>query len=189
LKPLDDEACGPVERAFCDLTSLARTRLAASGFASSDLAFERALDLRYVGQQWSLQVPVKEWDVAAIRADFEFRHQRQFGHDQPTGQIEIVQLRLVGIARLARTKSADLLLAGGAPIPRERRAVYLDMRSGFQMLPVYDGNLLRAGHRLDGPALIEESNTTILIGIADRLEIDADDNFLIHVAVARGALQ
>jgi N-methylhydantoinase A len=145
--------------------------------------------LRYVGQQWSLQVPMKDWDVAATRADFEARHQRQFGHHQPNGQIEIVHLRLVGIARLGRTKRPDPLMADGAPMPRERRPVHLDTQSGFQMLPVYDGNLMRAGHKLDGPALIEESNTTILIGTADRLEIDAHDNFLIHVAVPGGAAQ
>ena len=110
LKPLDDDSGDAIERAFAELTSLARARLAASGFSSSDLRFERAFDLRYVGQQWSLQVPMKEWDVAAIRADFEARHQRQFGHFQPNGQIEIVHLRLVGIARLSRRearRSAD----------------------------------------------------------------------------------
>jgi hypothetical protein len=42
---------------------------------------------------------------------------------------------------------------------------------------------------LNGPALIEESNTTILIGIGDRMEIDASNNFFIHVAAAGGAMQ
>jgi N-methylhydantoinase A len=189
LKPLEEETGGAVERGFCELTSLARTRLAASGFSSSDLTFERAFDLRYVGQQWSLQAPMKDWDVASIRADFEARHQRQFGHHQPHGQIEIVHLRLVGIARLSRIKRPDLPTTNSAPAPFERRPVHLDVQSGFQMLPVYDGNLLCPGQKLNGPALIEESNTTILIGTGDRLEIDASDNFLIHVAAPGGAMQ
>lgn len=189
LKPLEEDAGTGVERGFGELTTLAATRLAASGFSSSDLTFEHGLDLRYVGQQWSLQVPMKDWDVASIRADFEARHQRQFGHHQPNGQIEIVHLRLVGIARLSRIERPDRPTTNSAPTPYERRAVHLDAQSGFQMLPIYDGNLMRPGQRLSGPALIEESNTTILIGAGDRLEIDASDNFLIHLATVGGAAQ
>jgi N-methylhydantoinase A len=187
LKPLDEDSGNAVERGFRELTSRAGSRLAAGGFASSDQRFERACDLRYAGQQWSLQVPVNDWDVASIRADFEARHQRQFGHHQPDGQIEIVHLRLVGIAGLSRAQRADLPMTSSAPVPYERRAVHLDAQSGFQMLPVYDGNQMRPGEMLNGPALIEERNTTILIGIGDRLEVDASDNFLIHVAAASGA--
>jgi N-methylhydantoinase A len=187
LKPLDEASGDDVERGFGELISLARTRLAASGFSSSDLAFERAFDLRYVGQQWSLQVPIDNWDIASIRADFEARHQRQFGHHQPNGQIEIVNLRLVGVARLSGIRLPDLPLTDAAPVPHEQRAVHLDPQSGFRTVPIYDGNRMRPGQKVDGPALIEERNTTILIGAGDRLEIDASDNFLIHVAAAGGA--
>ena len=121
------------------------------------------------------------------RADFEARHQRQFGHHQPKGQIEIVHLRLVGIARLSGIRPPDLAITDAVPVPHERRPVHLDPQSGFQMVPIYDGNRMRPGQKVDGPALIEERNTTILIGAGDRLEIDASDNFLIHVAAASGA--
>ena len=189
LKPLEEKAGGAIERGFCELTALARTRLAASGLSSSDLTFERAFDLRYVGQQWSLQIPMRGWDLASIRADFEGRHQRQFGHHQPNGQIEIVHLRLVGIARLSRIERPDLPTISSAPAPYEHRAVHIDPQLGFQMLPVYDGKWLRPGQELSGPALIEESNTTILIGNGDRLEIDASDNFLVRVAATDGATE
>ena len=86
-------------------------------------------------------------------------------------------------------KRADLPTTDVAPAPYERRSVHLDTKSGFQTLPIYDGNLMQPGQKLHGPALIEESNTTILIGTGDRLEVDASDNFLIHVAAAGGALQ
>ena len=189
LKPLDAESGGAAEAGFRELTSRARVRLAASGFSSSDLRFERACDLRYVGQQWSLQVPADDWDVTSIRADFEARHRRQFGHHQPNGQVEIVYLRLVGIARLSRIRQPDLAATNGAPKPYERRSVHLDAQSGFQLVPIYEGSQMGPGQKLDGPALIEEKNTTILIGVGDRLEIDANDNFLIHVAAAGGAAQ
>ena len=51
-------------------------------------------------------------------------------------------------------------------------------------MPIYDGNALRPGQKSTGPALVEERNTTILIGPDDRLEVDASDNFLIQVAAS-----
>jgi len=187
LRPLDDETSDAIEHGFSELASLARARLAASGFSLSDLTFERGLDLRYVGQQWSLQVPAATWDVTAIRADFEARHRRQFGHHQPDGQIEVVHLRLAGIARLSPIELPNLPTTDIAPVPFERRPVHLDPQSGFQTLPVYDGNRLRPGQKMGGPALVEEKNTTILIGAGDLLEIDASDNFLIHIAAGGAA--
>lgn len=187
LKPLAGDGLDTIERSFVDMTSRVRNRLAASGFSSSDLTFERSFDLRYVGQQWSLPVAVKALDVAAIRAEFETRHQRQFGHIQPNGQIEIVHLRLTGIARLSQVEHRRQPMTDRAPEPHERREVHLDAESDFQNVPVYDGNRMQPGQTLNGPAMIEESNTTILIGSGDRLEVDANDNFLIHVAAAGGA--
>ena len=73
-----------------------RQRVFAVRTATSSAAFE----LRYVGQQWPLQVPAPSLDLARIRADFEARHERQYGHHQPDGEIEIVHLRLAGIGRL-----------------------------------------------------------------------------------------
>jgi N-methylhydantoinase A len=127
-------------------------------------------------------VPAPVLDLAQVRAEFEARHQRQYGHYQPDGEIEIVHLRLAGIGRLKRVPPPPRRLTKAQPIPHTRRSLFLDAQAGFQLVPVYDGNTLQPGQQIDGPALIEERNTTILIGRHDRLEIDAHDNFLIRVA-------
>jgi N-methylhydantoinase A len=93
-----------------------------------------------------------------------------------------MHLQLAAIGRLKRAPAPAHELIKARPVPRERRSLYLDAQAGFEIAPVYDGNQLRPGHAIDGPALIEEKNTTILIGHNDRLEIDAADNFLIFVA-------
>ncbi|WFU31341.1 hydantoinase/oxoprolinase family protein [Bradyrhizobium brasilense] len=182
LKLIDQESSDAIERGFARLIASAKTRLVAGGFAMSDLSFKRSLDLRYVGQQHSLQVPFDVWDIPSIRADFEARYQRQFGHCPPDGRIEIIHLRLVGSAQLSRVRRPNLLATEIDPVPYERRSVYVDPLFGFRVVPVYHGNEMCPGQSLRGPALIEEKNTTILIGPSDRLEIDASDNFLIHVA-------
>jgi len=188
LKPLESSEVDAIERSFAGLAATARARLGDSGFTLSEQDFERVVELRYVGQQWPLQVPAPILDVARIRADFEARHERQYGHYQPEGEIEIVHLRLAGIGRLKRVPPPAHELTKMRPVSREYRSLYLDTQAGFEIVPVYDGNQLRPGHEIDGPALIEEKNTTILMGHGDRLEIDASDNFLIFVAKRRGIL-
>ena len=189
LRLLDESCLNGVEQGFSGLISMAQARLAVSGFSLSDLSFERAFDLRYLGQQWTLQVPAPSLDMGRIRADFEARHDRQFGHHQPNGQIEIVHLRLAGIGRLAQVRPPDHARTEIEPVPYEHRSIYLDTESGFRTVPIYDGNQLRPGQKLKGPALIEERNTTILVGPGDRLEVDASDNFLIDVAALAGAVE
>jgi N-methylhydantoinase A len=186
LKLLSEGSVEAIEKGFAELTLAAEARLAVSGFALSDLAFERGFDLRYVGQQWALQVPAPSLDVARVRSDFEARHERQFGHHQPNGQIEIVHLRLAGVGRLPQVRSSDRAKTTTKPVPYGHRSVHLGARSCFQAVPIYDGNQLRPGQSLSGPAIIEERNTTILVGPDDHLEIDASDNFLIHVATSTG---
>jgi N-methylhydantoinase A len=182
LGPLETDAIDAIEKGFAELAMMAQTRLSDSKFALPDVEFERLCELRYVGQQWPLQVPAATLDIARMRADFEARHQRYYGHCQPDGEIEIVHLQLAAIGRLKRAPAPAHELIKARPVPRERRSLYLDAQAGFEIAPVYDGNQLRPGHAIDGPALIEEKNTTILIGHDDRLEIDAADNFLIFVA-------
>lgn len=181
LRALDQNGMGELEQGFAELIARAKSRLAESGFSLTEIAFERSLELRYHGQQWPLQVPVRPLDASRIRADFEERHVRQYGHYQPNGDIEIVHLGLAGIGRLRRAEPPAHELARVKPVPRGERAVYLDVEKAFQTAPIYDGDALRPGQAIDGPALVEERNTTVLLGHGDYLEVDASNNFSIRI--------
>src|SRR4030095_16724815 len=91
-----------IEHGFAALESDARRTLEQERFGAAASVFARFVDLRYVSQQWEMALPVASegWDVARIRADFEAAHQRQYGHMQPDGAIEIVRQRVTGTGRL-----------------------------------------------------------------------------------------
>ena len=76
--------------------------------------------------------------------------------------------------------------AAGQPVPVETRPVYADTRTGVVDTPIYRGSDLEAGHKIDGPLVIEETTTTIFVGAGDRLEIDEGGNYLIHIAEEGG---
>ena len=171
------------EQLFAAMEAEASHTLEQEGFANSETHLTRLVDLRYEAQQWDITVPLAAgpWDPKRIRADFEAEHQRQYGHIQPAGAIELTRQRVAATGRLPALQAEELRETEAAPIPIERRRVWLDTKSGWVETPVYEGWNLRPGQSLDGPAVIDEYTTTVLVGPNDRLEVDAAGNFAIHL--------
>ena len=185
LADLDKVDRPALDAGFGQLESRARDALAREGFGAT-AAIEREMDLRYDGQQWPVRVALNGagFDAAAARQTFEAEHQRLFGHIQPGGRIDITALRVVGRGRLDWTPPAARAPQTTSPKPRERRKVWIDPAHGWREVPIYDGADLRPGCKLEGPLLIEERTMTAFVGPRDRLEVDARDDFLIHVGAA-----
>jgi N-methylhydantoinase A len=171
LADLDKIGHDTLEGAFAELEAR----------ASDARIREREFDLRYEGQQWPVRVALDGLDTAAVRRQFEAEHQRLYGHIQPKGRIDITALRVIGRTPLDWTPPAARSPQTAPPVPRETRKVWIDPASGWRDVPVYDGPDLRPGCKLPGPLLIEERTTTAFIGPRDTLEVDARDDFLVHI--------
>ncbi len=177
-----------VNAGFAALNEQAIDVLGREGFEPDDIHLQHELELHHPGQLWAIrvQVPGGDMDVAAVRAAFEVEYQRLYGHIQPNGTIMVASLRLI-----ARGSTGDVAVSGGQPAteqpaPIESRSVWHGAL-GWQETPVYDGSALRPGHRLSGPALIEELTTTVLAGPGDELWVDRDGNFFIDLSLAADA--
>ncbi len=183
LGDLDRADRDDLKQGYDRLEGHARASLDAEGFGADDSRIEREIDLRYRSQQYSIRVPLTNgFDPAGIRKAFEAEHDRQFGHIQPDGAIEITSLHVVGRGLFAEVTAGRRERADGAPTPVETRTVYQNAADGWADTPVYAGADLEPGHQLDGPLLVEEQTTTVFVGVGDRLEVDAADNFLIHLS-------
>jgi N-methylhydantoinase A len=181
LDQLDNSDARRIAAVFAELEHQAADTLAREGFAAGAARFSRALDLRYIGQQWDITVPLAGGapDPIATRRAFEAEHDRLFGHIQPDGVIEITKLRITGTGALPPLALPRPPRATGTPVPAERRRIWLDEAAGWVEMPVYDGARLDPGHALDGPAVVNEATTTVLIGAGDRLDVDGAGNFMI----------
>ena len=185
LADLDRADPARLEAIFAELEREAVATLRSEGFMNGAAQCARALDLRYVGQQWDITVPLSgHLDPAAIRRAFDAEHDRLFGHTQPQGTIEITKARVTGIGKLAPLEPGAQGQAGGAARPIDRRKVWIDEASGWRETPIYDGGDLAAGHRIDGPAIVNEQTTTVLVGAGDVLTVDQAGNFSIALGGA-----
>jgi N-methylhydantoinase A len=182
LADLDSVDRTELEAAFGQIEARARDALGREGFSGGSASLSREIDLRYDGQQWPVRVALAAgFDAAAARRTFEAEHQRLFGHIQPGGRLSITALRVVARGLLDWTPPKAPSPQAAAPEPRERRKVWIDPAHGWRELPVYDGADLAPGCTLDGPLLIEERTTTAFVGPRDRVEVDARNDFLVHI--------
>lgn len=131
-------------------------------------------DMRYVGQEFTISVPLEEADLRAgdkdaIRRAFDQIHERHYGHHAPEEPVEVVNLRvtLVGI----RPKPAWRRIPSTETAPRPKfRPVYLHGDEPVDCA-IWYRDTLPAGFRVVGPAIIQEYASTTLLYPQDVAEV------------------
>jgi N-methylhydantoinase A len=148
-----------------------------------------ALDLRYVGQEFTLSVPVtrdaiKKGDRQKIRAAFDALYEHRYAHQSPEEPVEMVNIRVAAIGKRPPLRFPRLAKGAAAKASR-RRDVYLSDSRKPVSCPVYQRSALGAGARIKGPALIEEHGTTTVLFEQDRCTISPSGELIIDVGGAR----
>jgi N-methylhydantoinase A len=175
LEDWDDQR---LEGRFADLEERCRLPLLDEGLTPASLAVRRSIDLRYVGQNYELEIPY-QGDPARLRAAFEARHRQLYGY--ATGErLEGVALRVTASAAgvAAAPPPAVAPDAGGVVPVGEQFAYFSDV--GQKRLPRYDRSRLSTGCRLDGPALVEDESSTVLVHPGQRCRADEFGNLVIE---------
>jgi N-methylhydantoinase A len=166
---------------FEEIAAAGRDTLAREGVDADAIELRAALDLRYIGQWHELTVAVElPIDVAAVAAAFHAEHDRLFGHASPGAPIEMLAVRL---AAVGRTEKPDLVRGpdeGAADAPLGERPVWDPDERAHRPTPVWDGRQLAAGSALTGPAIVELSNTTVVVPRGFALDVGAHGAFAVH---------
>jgi N-methylhydantoinase A len=146
----------------------------------------RAADLRYLGQEHTVAVTVGDLaDWPTLRGRFDEAHRRAYGYAAPDVPVQLLNLRLTVVFTLAHPRLPALPPAAGVPAPFETRKIYSMLAGGPAEYRVFERDRLRAGHRIDGPAAVEEAGTTTIIDAEDVLAVDAHGCLVIEIAATR----
>jgi N-methylhydantoinase A len=155
-----------------------RARAVADGIDPRRVTTAATLEMRYWGQGHQLVVKLEHGGIAAAVEAFHQSHRRNFGYDRRSHPVEIVTLRLSGSTPPTITRLPVTANAWGAEPVVGRTEIRIGGRT--VAVPVLDRARLAPGKRMVGPMLIEQSDTTILVG-PQAVEADALGNLLIRM--------
>jgi N-methylhydantoinase A len=172
---------------FAALEAQARAELAAEGFAAEQIRLERALDWRYAGQGYEVQVPapggaLTPEALAAARRAFDATHEQKFGHQAPAEPAEIVSYRVAAFGLVPRA-SLPTFEATGRALDQAclgTRAAYFREVDASVDCPLYDRALLEPDHAFAGPAIVEQLDSTTVVLPEQRVRVDHYGNLILE---------
>jgi N-methylhydantoinase A len=176
-----------VNQQFGEMEEEARQVLGEIGIAPENTTLRRSIEMRYLGQFHELEVldiPVGKLGAAEIDQiieSFHRRHKAIFTFDMPKREVEFLNLQLKATLRHEPLKLAEIASASGGAdkaIKRRRSALW-NLSKGYEETAVYDGDRLAAGHRIDGPAIVEEAATTVVIPPNYVCAVDKIKNYIL----------
>lgn len=151
-----------LQAAIAKVSAEARALLLEDDVAPAYQRLEVALDLRYVGQEWTLTVPIEaDATIESIDRRFHASHERLYGHSAPGERVEVTAVRIVGLGVLP---SPDALVGQASTVARPTgdRDVWFP-GPGFVTSSVLDRSALRPGEVVLGPAVIEQLDSTTIL--------------------------
>lgn len=159
---LDDVDVETLESAFDDLGADGREKLAAEGIDENRQRLERTVEMRYFGQEHTVEVDADGIDdLEELAERFESQHETRYGHtmDDP---VQIVHLRVRAVGENDKPTLDRREPGAGTPEPSGTREAYCFANSGYRDFDVYERATLTPGDDLDGPAVVTEPTTSLV---------------------------
>jgi 5-oxoprolinase (ATP-hydrolysing)/N-methylhydantoinase A len=185
---LDELDLGAVNRLLSDLEARGRALLTDGGVGPADVTVTRRAEMRLLGQVHDITVtlpdaPLDRTSLQGVKAAFATEYARLYTHVYTGTVVQAINWRVLvsGPAPRVDLERQEGIPATGASL-KGRRPAYFGEREGSVDTPVYDRYALRPGDRIDGPAIVEERESTTIVPPGDRLEVDAGLNLRIEVA-------
>jgi N-methylhydantoinase A len=189
LEQLDTERVAAI---LAEQEASGREQLAAAydDYASIEIRYEG--ELQYAGQTHvvAVELPGREIEPGKLRSLFEDAYQRRFGVRNPELPVVLTNVRTtaVGTRRLGSLSEHAGAAAGGesGPLRAERSRRVRFAEGWVAECPIFDRDALLPGHRFDGPAIVEQSDTTTVVPPGAAVDVDEHGNLLISTGGADG---
>jgi 5-oxoprolinase (ATP-hydrolysing) len=156
-----------LETTFAELEAKAqadmdRERSPGGQFITSNVSLLRSYDLRYLGQSYELTTP-DAGNLNDTLNSFHSLHEQRFGHSHAEQPVQIVAVRLKAFVHANVPELPEQPFDGTSPEQAFIREYTMIFASGEYRASLYDRARLRHGNRIMGPALLVQSDSTILL--------------------------
>jgi len=178
------EAYARLDRLFEEIEAKGVRHLREDGFAKNNIVAKRSLEMRYVGQVHECTVDIgtfkiNEKTIGRVKDAFHRRHEELYTYSERHSTVEVVNIEstLYGLIDKPKTPALRKGRAPSDAIKSHRSAVFSASGKGVRA-PVYDGGALGAGATIEGPAIIEEVTTTIVVEPAWTARLDRSGSYV-----------
>jgi N-methylhydantoinase A len=175
---------------FEEMRREGRQLLISEGMQESAVEYRYSLDLRYVKQYHEVEVEISasevdSFDIESMAKRFHPAHNALYGYsleDQET-PIELINMRLVCIGKTEKPEFNPQEYAGEDPSRayKRHRSAYMPIQREFRDIPVFDGLALQFGNRIEGPAIVEQVNTTTFVSPEFNVLTDRYGSFTMYL--------
>ena len=173
-----------MEAEFARLEGEARDRLAIEGIEGDRVQLRRLMDMRYVGQWRSLTVPVStplEENLDASLERFHAEHEREYAFSDRDQTVEIYGLRVIGLGLVDKPEFPKLDTKTGLDAAHRRAPGLLQRVRWVPRRRIFDRLALPAGAAFDGPAIVEQMDSTIVVPPGWQAEVDDYGNIVLRL--------
>ena len=174
-------------RLLNEMAEEGRLVLESSGLAASEIVYQRTADMRYVGQGHEVSVRLPNGELNArhlteITAAFEDTYKSLYGRKGPDVPFEIINWRVVASGpRPAMTLKLPCQDTRHEGALKEARQAYFPECGGYVKTAVFDRYALQPGMTFQGPAIVEEKESTLIVGAGGRATVDDDLNIMVEL--------
>jgi len=164
-----------IEAEFRTLEKEAVERLTAESVSPDDMVLQRSIDMRYQGQWRALGISLggRVESIDDVVKAFHHQHEQEFSYRRDEAPVEIYRLNLIAVGLTPKAALAEHEIdRPRAPVSMGMRAVYFDEHDGAVETPIYSRDALSAGMSVEGPAIIEQLDSTTVVPPGVAAEID-----------------
>jgi N-methylhydantoinase A len=167
-----------IETAYQVLEGEGNTILRDEGFRAERISFVRTADMRYIGQEYSVNVRVNIVQSTAIADAFHKAHDTRYGHSTPGAPVEFVNLRVAAFGHLDKGTPPFAFKEDQTAQPAQVRDAIFDGRP--ERTPVLWRDQLSVGSELNSPVIIEEESATTVVPPGWHVRIDKLGSLIIN---------
>jgi N-methylhydantoinase A len=170
-----------IETAFGRLEAMASERLTHEGVDAIDIVLQRNVEMMYQGQWRSLAVPAPAdvTDINALIDGFHTEHEREFNYRRDDAPVSIFRVALTATGMVPKAELQTHEVKKNTPTTDKTREVWFGGKPFTAM--VFERNDLTAGATFDGPAIVEQFDSTTVMPPATTAEVDRYMNIIIRV--------
>ncbi|MFZ4451683.1 hydantoinase/oxoprolinase family protein [Salibacterium aidingense] len=183
----DEENINDVLGRFEELKQEGTKSLEKERISEANRTFELIIDMRFKGQNYEIPILVT-WEELSVEGfhtiinRFHEEHEKVYGYARKDGVVEFVNYRLTAVGKLPKATFKESELSNNLPEPISKRDIYFSEveQPGYYESEIYQREQLHPGNVLQGPLIVEQMDTTILVLPEQTMKVDNYGNIIIY---------